>query len=215
MNCNEAYPLIQDYVDGALAPREAKALEAHAGGCATCRSEIRAFEALTGALARLESEAPPAGFGDLVIERLRSAGRIAAAVPGVMAARRGLFSRVRPAYRAAVAVVAVVVLATLVPVALRSLGVAAGKVAVIGTDAYMEVEDKVSGLGRLTGLFDGFERNLRTVHTILRAAFSLLVAAGETYLPPVIAALVALSLGLAWLIRSTQRRDARHASVSF
>jgi anti-sigma factor RsiW len=92
-HCDEA--LNQDYVLGALDPREAEALESHLSGCPACALQVRQYRLLFRNLADLPLPAVPDGIASRVLARLR-------AVPEAHANRSvlGLLIR-RPAFAAA------------------------------------------------------------------------------------------------------------------
>jgi len=73
MRCEQVEALSSDYVDGRLAARPRRALEAHLHGCAACRALVEDFQQIKGLLAR---SAPPAAepeFWDRALARAREA----------------------------------------------------------------------------------------------------------------------------------------------
>lgn len=68
--CDEVRPLLAEIV-GEPFPRE---IEIHLATCRACAAEERRYGAISVALARLsgETEAPPAGFADVVLARVHS-----------------------------------------------------------------------------------------------------------------------------------------------
>src|SRR5205085_12585963 len=60
MNCHDFELELGDYVDGTLAPDRVRAVDAHAGGCARCRSIVADFTAIRGAARTLEPQMPAA-----------------------------------------------------------------------------------------------------------------------------------------------------------
>jgi len=57
--CRDILPLIDDYVDGSLAPADMERLEAHLAGCATCRAEMLAIRDLLAETSRLPKSVAP------------------------------------------------------------------------------------------------------------------------------------------------------------
>lgn len=216
MDCTDVQKLIQDYVDGLLTRRDTNAVDRHVSGCPGCADELRLFRSLVVALGDIPREPVPAGFTDRAMARLREAGRISDRTMVVESLRRRVFSRVPPRLRAPVtAALAVVLVVALFPAVIQPLGGIAGKTAVVATDAYFTADDALGEVAVLGQLVDGVEANLRTVLTILQAAFSLLAAAGETYMMPAIGSILMLTLGFAWFLRSTHRRSSHNATLSF
>jgi hypothetical protein len=59
VNCEQASGLVALAASSDVTPEERRALESHAAGCAECRAEASAFEALCGQLAAMREEAAP------------------------------------------------------------------------------------------------------------------------------------------------------------
>jgi hypothetical protein len=59
MNCTAWSEKLHDYADGALAPADAAALEAHVAGCADCRRALESLRALRTATSALDRELAP------------------------------------------------------------------------------------------------------------------------------------------------------------
>jgi len=60
MNCSDVEILLDDYVDGELAPRERGDLESHLGACPDCRGALAELRGLQQAVAALPRELTPA-----------------------------------------------------------------------------------------------------------------------------------------------------------
>jgi anti-sigma factor RsiW len=75
--CRELVELVTDHLDGALAPAERAAFEAHLAECDDCTAYVAQFEQTIAALGALpEDELPPERVGDLVaVFRSWTAGR--------------------------------------------------------------------------------------------------------------------------------------------
>jgi hypothetical protein len=71
MSCAESRDLLSAHVDGALAPDERAALEAHLAGCAECRRELAALERTVALVRAIEPARAPAGFVDRVVTAAR------------------------------------------------------------------------------------------------------------------------------------------------
>jgi len=74
IGCLRATGLLDEYLDGALAPGRRSWLERHTSSCSHCAAELqmrrRQFEMLGG----LQRFAPPEGFAARVMERVRAPG---------------------------------------------------------------------------------------------------------------------------------------------
>lgn len=89
MSCTRTREMLDDHVDGALAPDDARAVEAHLAGCAACRAEAEALADLVRGLAELPAEIePPAAIRRAIDLRLDAApaGRRTAVAPWLAAA---------------------------------------------------------------------------------------------------------------------------------
>jgi anti-sigma factor RsiW len=73
MNCERLRELSSEYVDGRLAARRARKVEAHLQACAGCRAAVRDFETMKAWLARTEPPAAEAAFWDRALARVRGA----------------------------------------------------------------------------------------------------------------------------------------------
>jgi anti-sigma factor RsiW len=79
MNCERCHSLVDDYVDGRLAPEDRAAIEAHLAGCAACRAMAHDFRAIRSTAASLERHTPPPqAWTELAaaVERERSTFRV-------------------------------------------------------------------------------------------------------------------------------------------
>jgi anti-sigma factor RsiW len=79
MKCEAAKPLLESYLDGELERDAVDDLESHLAGCAACRAELAALEALRGALRAIPKRRAPA--------ELRARVAAVSALPGVTAPR--------------------------------------------------------------------------------------------------------------------------------
>ena len=59
MTCDRCHDLVDDYVDGTLAPDDLKAIEAHLAGCDTCRTMAADWGAIRRSARALEPHVPP------------------------------------------------------------------------------------------------------------------------------------------------------------
>jgi anti-sigma factor RsiW len=66
MRCEEAEGLLSDHLNGALAPAEADALEAHLAGCPACRGVLAELRWVAGLLQDVPPMAPPPDLGDRI-----------------------------------------------------------------------------------------------------------------------------------------------------
>jgi anti-sigma factor RsiW len=67
LSCQELVELVTDYLEGALAPRQQRAVETHLAGCPNCTqylAQMRVTIALTGQLR--EEDVPPEAIDELV-----------------------------------------------------------------------------------------------------------------------------------------------------
>ena len=105
MRCGEAQKMAGRYVEGELGGAASDDLRAHAAGCPSCATELKALEELGVALASLPDELPPPGLASAIVEAARFypvnkyrvapmhvLGRIAAAL---LVAASGLYLGVR------------------------------------------------------------------------------------------------------------------------
>ena len=129
-------PLLVDYVDDTLAPDRRAEVDAHLGGCATCRAEVALARSGRGAAASLPRAKVPVGVAD---EAIAEAGRLAREqAPGVTPIRSG--GPTTPRWFAALGVAAVLLLGILIvpklgqpganPASMESAGGAAARPAV-------------------------------------------------------------------------------------
>jgi anti-sigma factor RsiW len=59
MTCREQVELLADYLDGALDPEIARALEAHLDGCVSCLNFIKTYKATTVLVREMACEDVP------------------------------------------------------------------------------------------------------------------------------------------------------------
>lgn len=71
LRCQDIVELLDDYLDGALAPRVAAALEAHLEGCRDCTAFLRTYRGTVRATRRLKEADLPAELRDRLIGFLR------------------------------------------------------------------------------------------------------------------------------------------------
>jgi anti-sigma factor RsiW len=216
MDCKVAYSLIQDYLDGVLGGHDALEVERHIAACGRCSAELEEFRTVRALLDEMEKEEVPRGFGDVIISRLRAAGKIFDTEPS----RRSVWHRVMgglpPRVRVSIAASAVF-LVCLVGV-IAGAGVikgAVGKGTVMVTNTYLDIEDTLGSVGVVARLFEPLERQVRMLKTFLSAVVSLLTAAGETYMLPILGLMTILMLAVAWYVGSLQRRSSHNASHIF
>ncbi|MDB5096743.1 MAG: hypothetical protein JWM80_1164 [Cyanobacteria bacterium RYN_339] len=74
MRCEEAQGLLSDHLNGALAPAEADALEAHLAGCPDCRAVLAELRWVAGLLQGVPPLAPPADLGSRIHSALAALG---------------------------------------------------------------------------------------------------------------------------------------------
>jgi anti-sigma factor (TIGR02949 family) len=68
MACREVVALLTDYLDGALAPHDARRLEEHLAGCPHCSEYLDQFRAAIAAAGRVDpDELAPEVVDDLVL----------------------------------------------------------------------------------------------------------------------------------------------------
>lgn len=212
MQCNETYELIQDFVDGRLNSREREGLTAHVASCAGCAAQLEEYRVLATMLdEHMTPEPVPPGFADGVIATLKAAGRIAEA----RVHRRRVFAWVPTPLRVPVAAVVMALIAIAVfPATVGLLEVAVGKGTVLVTDTYIEIQEKATDVGVFTKFVVNLQKNLHMLKTVVLAAVSLIARAGEMFMIPALALIIALTTGVVLFVRS-QRRSAHHASFSF
>lgn len=207
MKCNQAYDQINEWVDGTLA--EAEAFKQHVSGCERCGVELRAQESLIRALNTSPLDAPPKGFVDRIIGKLRASGHILTAPAPAHVDWRW------PIRIPLAAALLIVIAVALMPSTIEPLmsGLATGAVAV--TDIWVAVQDKIANANLLDKAMTNIERNVGTLATVARAGFSLLASVGEMFMLPALAALLTLALGVLWYFRAAHRRGPHSSSFSF
>ena len=214
MNCDKTYELIHEYFDGTLDDSAAVALEGHARKCQRCAQELRAYRKITGMLNVMERAEVPAGFSDGIIDKLRSAGRIATTVDEP--ARTGWFASVP--WRLRIPAVVAIVMLVAIAVSPSTIGVLAsfaGKSAVVATDIYVTVQDQAGRVEALRGVVEGMATLVRLVKTVIMAAFSIVATLGSVFKVPAFTLIILLSAVAGVYIRVQHKRGAHHASYSF
>jgi len=71
--------LLQDLLEGALAPQRQREIEAHLAACSPCRRELGQWTVLFEALGGLPEHRPSDGFGEVVLAKWTRAGDVRAA----------------------------------------------------------------------------------------------------------------------------------------
>lgn len=72
MDCDRFLELLSARLDGALTEEEERELEEHLAACPDCRAVGAQLSALQGAFPELEEDAPPEGFTQDVMDRIRA-----------------------------------------------------------------------------------------------------------------------------------------------
>ena len=72
MDCDKYMELLSARLDGALTEEEEQELEEHLAACPDCRAVGAQLSALQGAFPELEEDAPPEGFTQGVMDRIRA-----------------------------------------------------------------------------------------------------------------------------------------------
>jgi anti-sigma factor (TIGR02949 family) len=216
MDCQTAYAVMHEFLDGALSPERQRDFEAHVAGCPKCAREIRAYRSIDRLLGRMEAESAPPGFAEPIIRFLKATGRIRETAAGARAPRRGLAGWLPEPLRvpAAAALVIFVALSAISIASGRFLGFV-GKSTVAATTAYIDVQETVSSVTVLDGVSREFEQDVRTAKTIMNALYLLLSAAGRTYLLPALSMLLVFAMCALWYVRTSLKRSTGHASFCF
>ena len=71
--CIQVVELVTEYLDGAMAPAEARALEAHLETCPGCTEYLQQMRAIAGSLRPLSGDALPDGIRDDLLAAFRRA----------------------------------------------------------------------------------------------------------------------------------------------
>jgi anti-sigma factor (TIGR02949 family) len=69
--CNQVVELVTDYLEGAMAPAEARALEAHLATCPGCTEYLGQMRSIAGSLRPATDDALPAGLRDDLLDAFR------------------------------------------------------------------------------------------------------------------------------------------------
>ena len=82
LTCQQAEQWIEQFIEGALAPRDERSLQRHLDGCPHCRERYRREKLAVGSLHAVSAPEPPAGLCDRVMASLpnlspRLLGRLA------------------------------------------------------------------------------------------------------------------------------------------
>jgi len=88
MRCEEIQTRLQEYLDGALSPGQAQAVEVHLARCAACREELTLLRQVDEALAAWPALAEPADFTAQVMAQVSAMER-----------GRGSSPELRPVFR--------------------------------------------------------------------------------------------------------------------
>ena len=129
--------LLPGYALGCLEAAEERAVLDHLAGCEACRSELAAFQEVTGTLAlALAPGAPPAGLEDRIAQRILAAERDAPA-PAAPRQRVGRVLQFRIRAIGAVAAILIVALAAGNVLQLKSRGARGGSDAASLTTAIL------------------------------------------------------------------------------
>lgn len=83
LDCARVRELLDDHLDGALAPEAARAVDGHLASCGACRAEANALAALVADLAALPASIdPPAALWQAIERRTRAIALPATGAPG-------------------------------------------------------------------------------------------------------------------------------------
>ena len=218
MDCEKAYSMIHDFLDGTMSPDEEKAFDRHLAECPACARELRAYRALNTVLDGVELESVPEGFAEPVVRFLRATGRIRERVTAERTSRvrAWVFGWIPPRLRVSAAAAALLV------VALSAISIASGrfqgfvvKSTVAAANAYIDVHQTVSNVEVLDGVSQGLQRDMRTAKTVADAVYLLLAVAGEPYMIPALLMVLMITMCVWWYVKTIRRRSAQHASYSF
>ncbi len=111
MRCHDIQEKLSVYIDGMLDPSEASRVKQHIASCAECRMEYDDLRAAVEMIRELPEVAPPPGFRESLVQRVRAQGGPSSVLEKDGVAGRGnrrLFSGQRLAALAAAAVILVV-----------------------------------------------------------------------------------------------------------
>ena len=75
MWCNDVQDSLKAYIDGAMAPEQRKAVEAHLQSCADCRAALERIDRLAAVLLDAKPPPVPAGFASRVMLAAKSRKR--------------------------------------------------------------------------------------------------------------------------------------------
>ncbi|CAG7657148.1 zf-HC2 domain-containing protein [Paenibacillus allorhizosphaerae] len=70
MDCNEALPLLHEYLDGSLQGRDSAALKQHLLGCAECRKRLQQFEKMEALISAKTPSEVPEGLTERIMQAL-------------------------------------------------------------------------------------------------------------------------------------------------
>jgi hypothetical protein len=209
MNCNDAYALIHDYVDGVLGAEDSLRLESHADGCARCAAEVREYHHMESMLSNMELEPVPHGFADHIVRQLRASGRIAESKAA------GLFSWVPAPLRIPLAgAVLLLVAVALFPATVGVLEGMVGKGTVLVADTYFDIQERATDVGWLTTLIVNLQKSLHMLKAVVMAGVTLIASIGGAFMIPALATLLVLMSGIGLFFRAVHRKAARHAMFS-
>lgn len=217
MDCEKAYSMIHDFLDGTMNPDEEKAFDRHLAGCPACARELRAYRALNTVLDGMELESVPEGFAEPVVRFLRATGRIRERVTAERSSRApAVFGWIPPRLRVSAAAAALLV------VALSAVSITSGrfqgfvvKSTVAAAKAYIDVHQTVSNVEVLDGVSQGLQRDMRTAKTVAGAVYLLLAVAGQPYMIPALLMVLMITLCVWWYVKTIRGRSTQHASYCF
>ncbi len=217
MDCEKAYSMIQDFLDGTMSPGERESFNRHVAGCPSCARALAAYRGLGTALDDMELESVPEGFAEPVIRFLRATGRIGGSTEVERTSRaRGVFAWVPRRVRVpAVAAALLVIILSAVSITSGRFQGFVVKSTVAAADAFVGVQQTVSNVQVLDGVSEGLQRDMRTAKTVADAVYLLVAVAGQPYMVPALLMIVMITVCAGWYVRSSRKRSAEHASYCF
>ena len=82
MWCNDVQDRLKAYIDGAMAPEQRRAVQAHLQSCADCRAALKRIDRLAAVLLEAKPPSVPAGFVSRVMLAARSRKRATSVAAG-------------------------------------------------------------------------------------------------------------------------------------
>jgi len=217
MDCEKAYSIIQDFLDGTMSPDDEKAFNRHVAGCPACARELRAHRGLNTVLDDMEPESAPEGFAEPVIRFLKATGRIREGVATERTSRaRAVFGWIPGKLRVPAVAVALLVLVLSVGsiVSGRFQGFVV-KSTVAAADAVVGVHETVSSVQVLDGVSEGLQRDMRTARSVADAVYLLVAVAGQPFIVPALLMVLMITLFVWWCVGTSRKRSTEHASYCF